>query len=233
MHKSERLFQLVNCLRGRRYAVSAESLATELGVSVRTIYRDIQDLQSQGVPIDGEAGVGYVLTNGSLPPLMLTLGELQALLLGSKMVSHWTDPVFREQAENAIRKIEAVVPDTLKQALDDYPIMVASYDYDDRCQQATRVVREAIDARRCVELSYKDVNGTPSLRIIEPLGMVYWGGKWTLVAYCQLRQDYREFRIDRVVAAKCCDQPFQTSNSKSMEHYVSLVKAKYGVEGGC
>lgn len=230
MHKSERLFQLVNCLRRRRYAVSAETLAAELGVSVRTIYRDIQDLQSQGVPIEGAAGVGYLLGNGSLPPLMLTLGELQALLLGSKMVSHWTDPVFREQAENAIRKIEAVVPDSLKHALDDYPIMVASYDYDERCQQATRVVREAIEASQCVELDYQDVKGALSHRIIEPLGMVFWGGKWTLVAFCQLRQDYREFRIDRIVSASPYHSYFTTNDCKSMAHYVSLVKANYDAE---
>ncbi|ATD07303.1 HTH domain-containing protein [Pseudoalteromonas piscicida] len=114
MHKSERLFQLVDLLKGRRLAVTAKSLADHFTVSERTIYRDIQDLQSSGVPIEGEAGVGYIIGDYPLPPMMFSYDELTALLLGSKMVGAWTDPELSAHAKAAIAKIEAVLPAHLK-----------------------------------------------------------------------------------------------------------------------
>ncbi|MFC0119811.1 helix-turn-helix transcriptional regulator [Pseudoalteromonas xiamenensis] len=227
MHKSERLFQLVNYLRSRRLAVSADTLAQAFNVSVRTIYRDIQDLQSSGVSIVGEPGVGYMLSNADLPPLMFTLPELQTLLLGSKMVSQWTDPLFCEHAASALRKIEAVIPAPMKQALDDFPIMVARFGFDEQSKASIQIVRQAIELKQRVLLTYCDAKNESSQREIEPLGMVFWGGKWTLLAFCCLRNDYREFRIDRMQNAQLLEQSFVTTSTKSMNHYVELVRARY------
>ncbi|MFC3032619.1 helix-turn-helix transcriptional regulator [Pseudoalteromonas fenneropenaei] len=227
MHKSERLFQLVNLLRGRRLAISARQLADKLAVSERTIYRDIQDLQSQGVPISGEAGVGYILTEYDLPPMMFTIAELQALLLGSKMVSRWTDPLFAEQAQSALAKIEAILPGALKEQLDDSPYMVAGSGYSLQQQHFNRDLRLAINQGLCVMLHYRDVEERLTERLIEPLGMVFWGGKWTLVAFCRLRQGYREFRLDRMVELSLSRTSFVTSADKCMGHYVELVRARY------
>lgn len=227
MHKSERLFQLVNVLKGRRLATTAAQLAEHFHVSERTIYRDIQDLQSSGVPIEGEAGIGYLIANCPLPPMMFTVEELSALLLGTKMVGAWTDPTLSEHAQSAMAKIEAVLPTHLKQSQDDSPYLVSSYSHDSKQQALNKQLRHAIENKQCLHLAYSDVNHTSTMRQIEPLGLVYWGGKWTLVAFCQLRRDYREFRVDRIASATTLSTHFNTSDDKKLSHYVALVTAKY------
>lgn len=230
MHKSERLFQLVDLLKGRRLAVTAKSLADHFTVSERTIYRDIQDLQSSGVPIEGEAGVGYIIADYPLPPMMFSYDELTALLLGSKMVGAWTDPELSAHAKAAIAKIEAVLPAHLKQQHDHSPYLVSSFKHGPQQQSFSATLRLAIAAKQCVQLEYQDVAKQQTQRIIEPLGLVYWGGKWTLVAFCQLRSDYREFRLDRITAIHKSELTFTVSPDKNLNHYVELVKAKYAEE---
>ncbi|WP_440053814.1 helix-turn-helix transcriptional regulator [Pseudoalteromonas sp. T1lg65] len=227
MHKSERLFQLVNLLKGRRLAITAKSLADHFAVSERTIYRDIQNLQSSGVPIEGEAGVGYLIAECSLPPMMFSYDELTALLLGSKMVSAWTDPELSAQAKSAIAKIEAVLPAKLKQQHEHSPYLVSSFNHGEKQQKFSQILRDSIERNLVVLLDYQDVNGQLSQRLIEPLGLVYWGGKWTLVAHCLLRDGYREFRIDRIVQLQQQITSFEKSTTKCLNHYVELVKAKY------
>ncbi|OUL56496.1 helix-turn-helix transcriptional regulator [Pseudoalteromonas ulvae] len=228
MHKSERLFQLVNILKSRRLAIRASDLAARLNVSERTIYRDIQHLQHSGVPIEGEAGIGYVIDDYDLPPMMFTLEELQALLLGSKMVSAWTDPVLAEKAHSAITKIEAVLPDNLKQQTADQPYLVSGWSHSSAHQSFTYTLRQGIEQKRSVNLHYSDANNQLTTRTVEPLGLVYWGGKWTLVAYCQLRNNYREFRLDRIQDAHLSADAFCLSKEKNLDHYVALIKAQYG-----
>ncbi|CAM4198422.1 helix-turn-helix transcriptional regulator [Pseudoalteromonas byunsanensis] len=227
MHKSDRLFQLVNLLKGRRLAITAKQLAERFEVSERTIYRDIESLQSSGLPIFGEAGIGYIIHDHPLPPMMFSLDELTALLLGSKMVSAWTDPTLSGHAKAAMEKIEAVLPSQLKQQSEYSPYLVASFNHGAKQQAFSALLRDAINANYCVKLQYQDANNAQSLRTIEPLGMVYWGGKWTLVAYCQLRNDYREFRLDRMLDLTATTIPFATNTNKNLEHYVALVRAKY------
>ncbi|TMP38811.1 DNA-binding transcriptional regulator [Pseudoalteromonas citrea] len=227
MHKSERLFQLVNVLKGRRLAMTAQQLAAHFCVSERTIYRDIQHLQCSGVPIEGEAGIGYLIADHALPPMMFNVEELSALLLGSKMVGAWTDPTLSEHARSAMAKIEAVLPDHLKQSQDSSPYLVSSFSHNEKQQQLNKQCREAIESKQCLQLSYCDVNHTATQRQVEPLGLVYWGGKWTLVAFCLLRLDYREFRIDRIQSAHTLDVCFEPHSEKSLSHYVALVTAKY------
>lgn len=228
MHKSERLFQLVNILKSRRLATRACDLATRLNVSERTIYRDIQHLQNSGVPIEGEAGIGYLISDYDLPPMMFTMDELQALLLGSKMVSAWTDPDLAEKAQSAITKIEAVLPAQLKQQTTDQPYLVSGWSHNAEHQSFTYTLRQGIEQKRCVDLHYSDAKQALTSRTVEPLGLVYWGGKWTLVAYCQLRADYREFRLDRIQGATLLAEDFNLQETKNLDHYVALIKAKYG-----
>lgn len=227
MHKSERLFQLVNILKSKRLAVRACDLATRLNVSERTIYRDIQHLQSSGVPIEGEAGIGYVISEYDLPPMMFTLDELQALLLGSKMVSAWTDPDLAEKAHSAITKIEAVLPAQIKQQNYEQPYLVSGWSHNSEHQSFTYTLRQGIEQKRCVDLHYSDAKQAITSRTVEPLGLVYWGGKWTLVAHCRLRQDYREFRLDRIQDAILLATAFELHDEKNLDHYVALMKAQH------
>ncbi|WP_394193178.1 helix-turn-helix transcriptional regulator [Pseudoalteromonas atlantica] len=227
MHKSQRLFQLVNILKSRRFAITAAELASRLDVSSRTIYRDIQHLQSSGVPIEGEAGTGYLIAHYDLPPMMFNLEELQALLLGTKMVSAWTDPQLAAHAQSALTKINAVLPQQLKQQVEELPYLVSAFSHDKNHQATTLILRQAINHKTCVCLSYQDANQQLSQRTVEPLGLVYWGSKWTLIAHCQLRNDYREFRLDRVQRIEASRTLFCTSEEKSLAHYMELVKAKY------
>ncbi|WP_125717984.1 helix-turn-helix transcriptional regulator [Pseudoalteromonas rubra] len=230
MHKSERLFQLVNLLKGRRLAITAKQLAERLNVSDRTIYRDIQHLQSSGVPIEGEAGIGYLIAQCDLPPMMFTVAELQSLLLGTRMASAWTDPVLSEHASSAMAKIEAALPEHLKQQLDDFPYVAASFGHTEDHQRFSSTLREAVVQKRQVRLHYKDAKETYSERDIEPLGLVYWGGKWTIIGHCLLRNDYREFRLDRVCDISLLAHPFELTKEKNLQHYIALVKAKYADE---
>ncbi|CAH9049860.1 hypothetical protein PSECIP111951_00057 [Pseudoalteromonas holothuriae] len=230
MHKSERLFQLVNLLKGRRLAVTAKQLAERFEVSERTIYRDIETLQSSGIPVQGEAGIGYLISDHPLPPMMFSLDELTALLLGSKMVSAWTDPTLSNHAKSAIEKIEAVLPAQLKHHSEHSPYLVSSFKHDAQQQTFSETLRTAIESYQCVKLQYQDVNDNHSERTLEPLGLVYWGGKWTLIAFCQLRQDYREFRLDRMQSLTILSIPFSTNNTKNLTHYLALIRAKYANE---
>lgn len=227
MHKSERLFQLVNLLKGRRLAITAKQLADKLCVSERTIYRDIQHLQGQGVPIEGEAGIGYLITEYDLPPMMFTPAQLKALLLGSRMVSAWTDPALAADAQAAIAKIEAVLPSQLKQQVDDLPYLVSGWSHTQAHQAFNQRLRHGIEQKKQMWLDYEDAKKAITKRHIEPLGLVYWGGKWTLIAHCLLRNDYREFRLDRIIDVTCNETHFTLSNNKSLEHYLSIIKAKY------
>ena len=227
VHKSERLFQLVNLLKGRRLAITAKQLAEKLNVSERTIYRDIQHLQTSGVPVEGEAGIGYLISECDLPPMMFSLEELQALMLGSRMVSEWTDPQLAAKAHSALAKIEAVLPGSLKQQVNDLPYLVSGWSHNESQQAFTLTLRQGIETHQCVELHYSDAQQQQSLRSVEPLGLVYWGGKWTLVAHCLLRKDYREFRLDRISSVNLLQLTFTTSSKKSLAHYVRLIEDKY------
>ncbi len=160
MHKSERLFQLVNLLRGRRMAITAEQLATVLEVTTRTIYRDIQTLQQSGIPIDGEAGIGYLLAPGfQLPPLMFDFEELQALLLGSSMVQAWTDPDLARAAQKA----------------DSQPYQVPKFDKHDSERNKHGVLRKACDQTLKITIDYTDAEQAMSQRTLWPLGLIFWG----------------------------------------------------------
>ena len=197
MSRSDRLLELVQALRRRRRPVSGRTLADELGVSLRTLYRDIGTLQAQGADIAGEAGVGYVLRPGFLlPPLMFSEDEIEALVLGSRWVAKRTDDRLGGAARNALAKIAAVLPADLREALDASPLLVGS-------GQATTidltVVREAIRTECKIAIRYRDGGGAATERVVWPFALGFFDQARVIGAWCELRSDFRSFRIDRVV----------------------------------
>ncbi len=200
MRRADRLFQLVQRLRrARPRATTARALAEALAVSERTIYRDIEVLSLQGVPIRGEAGVGYVLERGyELPPLMFDEDEIEALVLGARVVRGWGDPALAAAAADALAKIEGVLPDPLKERMAGAALFAFNFRPRPGDGEHLTTLRHAVRGRRRVSFQYRDAQGRASERTVQPLGLFYWGGTWTLGAWCELRESFRNFRIDRL-----------------------------------
>ncbi|MET0356523.1 MAG: YafY family protein [Cellvibrio sp.] len=226
MQRAERLFQLLTLLRNRRTVMTAKQLSEHLEVSERTIYRDIQSLSLSGVPVEGEAGVGYRLSHRyQLPPLMFDRHEVEALLLGARMVSSWGDTDMAAHAKQAIQKILSVLPDHLRHSDENLPLLVPHMEGAQKFYTAhSQPIREAIRARQRVNIIYTRADAQESNRIIEPLGLIFWGKVWTLVAWCQLRADYRTFRLDRINNLNIMDEIFETHDAKSLQHFLALMK---------
>ncbi len=223
MRRADRLFQIVQMLR-RRKVVTAQRMANELQVSERTIYRDIQDLVLSGVPIDGEAGVGYLLRGEyDLPPLMFNSDELQALVLGARMVRGWADPALHRAAGSALDKIEHVLPDHLKPALETQALLVPDFHISPVIAANMAPLREAIDAQQKVSFDYAKADHTPSHRTVRPLTLVFWGSTWTLGAWCELRKDFRTFRIDRMKMIDVTKDEFEQEPGKSLADFLRRV----------
>jgi predicted DNA-binding transcriptional regulator YafY len=222
VRKSERLFQLVTLLQGRRMAITAQALADELGVAVRTVYRDIQALVLSGVPIDGEAGVGYRLRAGfDLPPLMFRMEEITALLAGNRMVQAWTDPELAEAARRAEAKILAVLTPEMLNEVSRLPYRIPIYSNGER--ETHGLLRKACELRLKVTVGYRDMNGEESERTLWPLGMMGWGDHWTLLAWCEMRDAYRNFRFDRIQHIDCLPEHYPAHAERSLEHYLNVV----------
>lgn len=227
MHKSERLFQLVNMLRGRRTAITAAQLAEQLRVSERTIYRDIQTLTLQGVNIEGEAGVGFMLQGQTdLPPLSFSESELESLLLGARMAQAWSDTSMAVAANSAISKILAAMPDRLKATDEDFTLKVPRFRQNDIFTQFSEELRRAIKRHTVVDMQYSDIKQRQTQRRIEPLGLIFWGATWTLVSFCQLRQAYRCFRLDRIYEIKMLEESFELLPNKNLQHCIKLMEAE-------
>ena len=199
MSRAERLLQLMQCLRRHRYPVSGNDLASTLNISLRTLYRDIASLQAQGAQIEGEAGVGYVLkANFTLPPLMFSTEEIEALVLGIRFVAERADASLAHAAKDVLAKISAVLPDKLRHDLDSSALLVGpgqSIPIDDA---HSRLFREAIRGQEKLHICYQDQKGEASDRIIWPFAIGYFDQAMIIVAWCELRQDIRHFRLDRV-----------------------------------
>ncbi len=226
MRRADRLFQIV-LLLGRRRAVTARELADALQVSERTIYRDIADLSLSGVPVAGEAGVGYLMRSGyQLPPLMFDSDELAALALGSRMVQGWSDPELGRAAERALLKIEAVLPPALKQRMDAQALLVPDFHVPPAMVAPLGLLRRAIGESRKLAFDYTRADGSPSRRTVWPLGLFFWGETWTLGAWCELRAEYRSFRLDRMTALDLLATRFQGGGL--LEDYIRVVSGCSG-----
>lgn len=202
MTRASRLLELMQALRGRRRPVTADALAERLGVSKRSIYRDIATLAAQGAPIEGEAGLGYVLRDGFfLPPLSFNDEEIDAVVLGLRWVSRNGDPLLAEAAYEAQAKIAAVLPASLREAIESDRIFAAS---DRAVPVATidvKALRNAIRLSRKVEIRYRDGKEAVSTRVIWPISLGFFNDVWLVVAWCETRLDFRHFRADRIEQA--------------------------------
>ncbi|WP_145507521.1 helix-turn-helix transcriptional regulator [Yersinia alsatica] len=201
MSRSQRLLDLIQILRRHRYPVTGAALADELAISVRTLYRDIATLQQQGADITGEPGLGYVLRPGfMLPPLMLSEEEIEALVLGSRWVSHRGDSQLSAAAHNALAKIAAVLPADLRDELDASTLLIGPVGHMPNSELALPTLRRAIRSERKVDITYRDLKGTESSRRIWPFAIGFFEQVRVVVAWCELRQTIRNFRADRISA---------------------------------
>lgn len=206
MSRAERLLQLMQCLRRHRHPVSGATLAVELGVSLRTLYRDIASLQAQGARIDGEAGVGYLLRPGfMLPPLMFSEDEIEALVLGSRWVAARADARLGAAARNALAKIAAVLPADLRHELDASALLVGPGEPIAAGDQELALIRQAIRTERKLEIRYRDLKGSESTRTIWPFALGFFDRVRVLVGWCELRQAIRHFRTDRIISLSVSD----------------------------
>jgi predicted DNA-binding transcriptional regulator YafY len=198
MRRADRLFQLVQLIRGRRLS-TAEFLAGRLEVSPRTVYRDVADLQSQGVPIEGEAGVGYRMRpEFDLPPLMFGKDEARALVASVRIAQSRLDTSLAFHADGALSKILAVLPPAARAAAESLAVYAPPVGPDTETRSRLEALRIAAESRQKVHLRYLDLKEQFSERLVRPLGCFYWSEVWTLAAWCEVREDFRNFRIDRI-----------------------------------
>lgn len=221
MRRADRLLQIILYLRARRFA-TARDLAQALEVSQRTIYRDIQELYCCGVPIDGEAGVGYRLSHKyDLPPLMFDREELESLRLGARMVKTWTDPELAEAATRALNKIEAALP---ADHFEQYPeTHLYAHTFRNYPVHLLTPIRRAINHSQKIHFDYTRINGAASSRTVRPLGLVFWGESWTLIAWCELRDDFRNFRLDRMDQVTVLDALYHNSKGQTLQDFFRRV----------
>ncbi len=225
MRRADRLFQIVQYLRGGRLLTAAK-LAGTLEVSERTIYRDIADLQASGVPIDGEAGVGYVMRAGyDVPPLMFTRDEIVALVAGARMIRAWGGAAMARAAVEALVKIEAVLPDAERTRANQVEIHAIAVEMTPGVRARIDEIERAVEARRRLTLAYTDAENRPTERIVRPLGLWFWGKVWTLVAWCELRDDFRMFRLDRI-ARMNGGAPFRPERGKTLADFYRTMEER-------
>jgi predicted DNA-binding transcriptional regulator YafY len=223
MRRADRLFLVIHALRGRRSALPAHRLADTLGVSLRTVYRDVADLQLSGVPIEGEAGVGYVLRKGAdIPPLMFNADELEALVVGTRFVRAFGGRRLGAGAKAALLKIEAVLPPELRARSERSRIYAPEVA---RLESSGLIDRlhDAIETQHVLRLEYRDQEAHVTAREIEPLCLAFWGGSWTIGAWCRLREDFRSFRPDRIAAIDETGEVFADDPARGIEAYMARV----------
>jgi predicted DNA-binding transcriptional regulator YafY len=199
MSRSQRLLDLIQLLRRHRRPVAGARLADEVGISLRTLYRDIETLKAQGAHIDGEAGIGYVLRPGfMLPPLMFSEDEIEALVLGSRWVSERADGPLAAAARNALAKIGSVLPDDLRDNLDASGLLIGPGEKIAAGDAELASIRDAIRAERKLQIAYADAKGNRSRRTIWPFALAFFDRVRVVAAWCELREGYRHFRTDRI-----------------------------------
>lgn len=223
MRRADRLFQLVQILRRDRFSTAAR-LARELEVSERTVYRDIQDLARNGVPIEGEAGVGYRIgSRFELPPLTLSFEEMEALVMGARMVSAWADPALKAASHALIAKVEAVLPEG-RAGLRQLPLMVPDFYVPREMAAFLGELRQGIRELRKLRVAYRSADGAVSNRVIRPLGLAFWGDRWSLTAWCELREEFRTFRPDRIKSLVLLEEHFEAEPGRRLEDFLDRMR---------
>ena len=209
MSRTSRLFKLMDTLRGRRRPVTAAQLADELSVSMRTVYRDVQTLVGLGAPIDGGAGVGYLLRAGYfLPPLMFGEEELEALVLGVRWVQGQGDPALAQAADSALAKIATASPRDLRDRIAETGLWAPRFGRPAQQGAGLQLIREAIRRGQKLKIRYLSLAGAETDRLIWPVALVFFEGARLVAAWCELRGDFRHFRADRISSLQVSGVPF-------------------------
>jgi predicted DNA-binding transcriptional regulator YafY len=230
MPRSDRLFDIIQALRGARKPMTAAALAEELEVTPRTVYRDIATLQARRVPIEGAAGVGYVLRKGfDLPPLMFTIDEVEAIAVGARMLKRVRDPALQRAADAVLAKVEAVVPERLRAHVADAHVYVSPGMAADAPGADLGAIRAAIRDSRKLYIGYADGEGRRTNRVIWPIAMAYYVDATLVGAWCELRADYRNFRIERIQSSKVLRDRFDQQGGRLFREWSALPK--HGSEG--
>jgi predicted DNA-binding transcriptional regulator YafY len=225
MRRADRLFEIIQLLRRRKLA-RARDLAETLEVSERTIYRDVRDLMASGVPIDGEAGVGYILREGyDLPPLMFDEQEIEALVLGARIVESWADPKLAEAAANVIAKVESIIPERLRRHMAETALLAPADHFMEPILVDPSELRRAVRARLKVRFRYRDAEGRATARGVRPLALAFYGPVWLLVAWCELRRDFRSFRLDRMSGLEVPGETFRPEPGKTIQDFLAQDSA--------
>ncbi len=223
MRRADRLFDIIQRLRTARGPMTAATLAEELEVTVRTVYRDVATLQARRVPIEGAAGVGYLLRRGfDLPPLMFTIEEIEAIAVGARLVSRTGDPALQDAAESVLSKVTVVLPERLRQQLAAAPFFVSASGAPVAARVDLAEVRQAIRDERKLWIAYADEKGTRSERVIWPIAVAYYVQATLVGAWCELRGDYRHFRADRITALTVLDERYPSDNGRLMAEWLAL-----------
>ena len=224
MSRADRLFRILDQLRRHRFLTAAQ-LAERLEVSMRTIYRDVLDLNASGIPIHGEAGVGYHLGGGyELPPLMFNTNEIEALVIGMRMVESWGDVELRNSARSVLDKVNLVLSETGRDQLDATLLFSLSFGKGQRASKFLGELRHAVNQRHKLRVSYVDEQGQATQRTLRPLGLYFWGQSWTLAAYCELRQGFRNFRSDRISELEVLDVVFELVSPCTLADYLEAMR---------
>ncbi|MXQ07742.1 WYL domain-containing protein [Alphaproteobacteria bacterium GH1-50] len=225
MRRTDRLFELIQVLRDGRLH-RGKDLAERLGVSLRTLYRDMDTLVASGIPVEGERGLGYMMTAPiTLPPLNLTLAELEALHLGLSVVEKAADEDMRRAALSLASKIDAVLPEDRTAPANGWGFAVYPFAEAARGFVHMAPIRAAIRSRRKIDLGYLALDGAETTRTVRPLQMEYWGRVWTLTAWCELRDAFRVFRVDRIQTLDIRPESFDEEPGKTLADYFATVDA--------
>ena len=223
MRRAERLYQIA-LLLSRGQLTTARELAELLEVCERTIYRDIAELVATGAPIEGAAGVGYLMhSNYKVPPLMFSEVELQAMLIGTSCVRSWADVELALAARTAMAKVAAVLPQALRLAAQRETVLFPDFHLSTAMIEPVGILRTAISGRRKLSFDYQRADGAASARTVWPLGLFYWGESWTLGAWCELREGFRTFRLDRMQNIQETGAPFPDQSGRRLPDYVAAV----------
>jgi predicted DNA-binding transcriptional regulator YafY len=222
MRRSDRLFDIIQTLRVAKGPMTAATIAERLEVTVRTVYRDIATLQARRVPIEGAAGIGYLLRRGfDLPPLMFTADEIDAIAVGARRVRRLRDPGLQEAADSVLAKVATILPDGLRDGVVSAPFFVS----EGAAQTPEGIdlsdVRYAIRETRKLRITYADGSGQRTNRTIWPIAMAYYVDVTIIGAWCELRVDYRHFRVERIVTSTLLEENFPTGDGKLMEGWLA------------
>ena len=227
MRRADRLFDIIQCLRAASAPVTAAALAASLEVTTRTIYRDIATLQARRVPIEGAAGLGYLLRPGfDLPPLMFTMDEIDAIAVGARLVRRIRDPKLQEAAERVLAKVAVAVPEALRAHLTSAPVYVSDGEAAEPQGLDLSEVRGAIRERRKIRIAYRNADGRRSRRTIWPIAIAYYVDVTVVAAWCELRTDYRHFRLERIEAAEVLDTRFRDRGGRLLAGWHALRKER-------